>query len=71
MRGIADALDDLNIKNPKRHHYVDRVGTGPGMDQIAARLDELAKYDEPRLSEWALIDSVGSLTLTSSAALRV
>lgn len=41
------------------------------MDQIAARLDELAKYDEPRLSEWALIDSVGSLTLTSSAALRV
>jgi hypothetical protein len=32
----------LNVKHPQGHRDVDRVGTGPGIEQIAASLDELA-----------------------------
>ena len=34
--------------NPQRHGNIDRVGTGPGLEQIASRPDELANLVRQR-----------------------
>ena len=48
VRDTENTLGDLNIKYPQRHGDIDRVGTSPGIAQIASRLDELANLVRQR-----------------------